>query len=229
MIELILTALGLGVAGLDPAGALIAVGALGGGARERHVIAYGIVAIAGTVLLGTIISLAVGPRIADFDWSFLVPEDRTSAFIEMGLGIVLAAWGILRARRPSVHAPKPRSPRGTGPLALISLGVLFALGAILDPTFVSLVVIAAQDGSFWTIVAAHSIWILLSQSPLVLLLVAMAGGKHEQAAVWFRSWWDRLRPAVSRIVTGAVIMVGVFLLVDAGWWFVTGEFLVPGG
>ena len=51
MIELLLTALGLGLAGLDPAGALLAVGALGG-ARERHVAAYGLVALLGTAAFG---------------------------------------------------------------------------------------------------------------------------------------------------------------------------------
>ena len=45
MIELLLTALGLGLAGLDPSGALFAAGALGAGARERHVVAFGLVTL----------------------------------------------------------------------------------------------------------------------------------------------------------------------------------------
>ena len=100
--------------------------------------------------------------------------------------------------------------------------------AILDPTFVSLAVIAGRDGTFWSVVVAHSVWVLVSQIPPVLLLVSLAGGKHERFVVRFRSWWSRIRPAVGRLVTGAVLLVGAFFLLDAGWWFVTGELLVPG-
>jgi hypothetical protein len=71
------------------------------------------------------------------------------------------------------------------------------------------------------------VWVLVSQAPLVLVLGAMAGGKHKGVVVWFRSLWSRLRPAIGRLVTGAVLLVGAFFLLDAGWWFVTGELLVP--
>lgn len=66
---------------------------------------------------------------------------------------------------------------------------------------------------------------LVSQASLVL--GAMAGGKHKGVVVWFRSLWTRVQPALGRVVTGAVILAGAFLLLDAGWWFVTGELLVP--
>lgn len=56
----------------------------------------------------------------------------------------------------------------------------------------------------------------------------MVGSKHERVVVWFRSWWTKIRPAIGHVVTGAVLLVGAFFLLDAGWWFVTGEFLVPG-
>lgn len=226
MIELVLAALGLALAGLDPAGALIAAGALGGGARERNVAVYGLVMLLGTVAFGTALSLTIGPRIADIDWSLLVPADRTAALVETALGIGLVVWGIVRARRPATHAPKPRSPRGTSLTALVAVGLLFALSAILDPTFVSLAVIAGRDGAFWSVVVAHSIWAFVSQTPLVLVLVAMVGGKHQRVVVWFRSWWARLRPVIGIVVTGAALLVGVSFLLDAGWWFVTGRFLV---
>lgn len=227
MIELLLTALVLGLAGLDPAGALVAAVALGGGARESHVAVYCLVSLLGTVVFGTALSLAIGPRIADIDWSVIAPGDRTAAFVEAVLGLGLAAWGIVRAWRPATHAPKPRSPRGTSLIALTAAGTLFALSAILDPTFVSLAVIAGRDGTFWSVVVAHSIWVFVSQAPLVLVLIAMACGKHEGVMVWFRSWWTKVRRAIGRMVTSAVLLVGALFLLDAGWWFVTGEFLVP--
>jgi hypothetical protein len=224
---LVLTAFALGLAGLDPAGALVVAGALAAGAREGHVALFGLVVLVGTVVLGTTLSLTVGPRIAEIDWSVFAPGDRTVAFVETLLGVGLVCWGVVRARRPTAHAPKPRSARGTGPIALVGAGILFALSAVLDPTFVALTVIAGRDGSFWSAAVAHSVWVLVSQGPLVLVLGAMAGGKHKGVVIWFRSLWSRLRPAIGRLVTGAVLFVGAFFLLDAGWWFVTGELLVP--
>jgi hypothetical protein len=225
VIELLLTALGLGLAGLDPAGALLAVGALGGGARERHVAAYGLVALLGTAAFGAALSLTVGSRVADIDWVALT-DGPVAAVVEAVLGLGLVAWGVARARRPATRAPKPRSTRGTGPAALVAAGALFALSAILDPTFVSLAVVAGRDGAFWSVVAAHSVWVLVSQAPLVVLLVAMAGGAHGRFVAWFRSWWEKVRPAVGRLITGAALLVGAFFLLDSGWWLATGEFLV---
>jgi hypothetical protein len=225
LIELLLTALGLGLAGLDPSGALFAVGALGAGARERHVVAFGLVTLLGTAAFGTVLSLTVGPRITDLDWGFLFSSP--GALIEAALGLVLVAWGVARARRPATRAPKPRSPRGRGPAVLLAFAVLFALMAVLDPTFDALVVIAGRGEPFWSVAVAHSIWIVVSQAPLVLLLAAMAGGKHERFVARFGSFWERVRPAVGRLVTAAALLVGTFFVLDAGWWFATGEFLVP--
>jgi hypothetical protein len=224
---LVLTAFALGLAGLDPAGALLVAGALAAGAREGHVALFGLVVLVGTVVLGTTLSLTVGPRIAEIDWSVFAPGDRTVAFVETLLGVGLVCWGVVRARRPTAHAPKPRSARGTGPSALVGAGILFALSAVLDPTFVALTVIAGRDGTFWSAGVAQSVWVLVSQAPLVLILGAMAGGKHKGVVVWFRSLWSRLRPVIGRLVTGTVLLVGAFFLLDAGWWFVTGDLLIP--
>ncbi len=225
MIELLLTALGLGLAGLDPSGALFAAGALGAGARERHVVAFCLVTFVGTAAFGRALSLTVGPRITDLDWGWFFSSP--GALIEAALGLVLVAWGVARARRPATRAPKPRSPRGRGPAVLLAFAVLFALMAVLDPTFDALVVIAGRGEPFWSVAVAHSIWIVVSQAPLVLLLAAMAGGKHERFVARFGSWWERVRPAVGRLVTAAALLVGAFFVLDAGWWFATGEFLVP--
>src|ERR687893_70521 len=147
---LVLTAFALGLAGLDPAGALLVAGALAAGAREGHVALFGLVVLVGTVVLGTTLSLTVGPRIAEIDWSVFAPGDRSVAFVETLLGVGLVCWGVVRARRPTAHAPKPRSAGGTGPIALVGAGLLFALSAVFDPTFVALMVIAGRDGAFWS-------------------------------------------------------------------------------
>jgi hypothetical protein len=230
--KLLLTAFALGLASLDVTGALAAVGALGAGARVRALMAFGCFSILGTVAFGTALSLIVGPRISGIDWGMLLPrnptEDRVAAFVDIVLGVGLLIWGIVRILRPGTHPPKPSIPRAIGLLSLAGVGVLFALAAIADPPFVSLVVIAGRAELFWPVVAAHSTWTLVSHTPLVFVLAFAVSGNHERVVNWFRTWWARISPLIVRLVTGVLLLVGTLFLLDAAWWEVTGDFFIPG-
>ena len=232
MTKLLLTAFALGLASLDVTGALLAVGSLGAGARLRALIAFGGFCILGTVAFGTALSLIVGPRIEGIDWGMLLPhaptEDRVAAFVEIILGVGLLTWGIVRIRRPGSHPPKPSTPRGLGLISLSGTGILFALAAIADPTFVSLVVIAGRAEHYWPVVAAYSTWTLVSHVPLVLVLAFALSGQNERVSTWVRNLWARISPLVVRLVTIAVFLVATYFLLDALWFYVTGEFFIPG-
>ncbi len=231
MIKLLLTAFALGLASLDVTGALVAVAALGRGARVRALVTFGCFCILGTVALGTALSLIVGPRIAGIDWGMLLPhdptEDRVAALVEVFLGVGLLIWGIVRTRRPGSHPPKPSAPRGLGLISLAGAGTLFALAAIIDPTFVSLVVIAGRSDLFWSVLAAHSTWTLVSHVPLVLVLAFALSGENERVVTWVRTWWARISPWMVRVVTGALFLVGTLLLLDALWYYLTGDLFLP--
>jgi hypothetical protein len=225
LIELLLTAIGLGIAGLDPIGALVAIGALGSGVRERFVIAYGLIGIVGTAALGTVLSLLVGTRLAEIDWSFLDSGDRFWAIGEAVVGAGLLAWAVRRIFRPAASDAEPKK-HSAGEIALIATSVVFIISAVLDPTFVGLVMLAGRDGQVLDASLAHLAWILVSQSPLVLVTGAIATGKHGSFVVQFQKWWGKIRPAVAWVGTALAFVAGAVLLVDAGWWFFTDQFLL---
>jgi hypothetical protein len=231
MVKLLLTAFALGLASLDFTGTLLALGALGAGAKDRALLAFGCVSILGTLAFGTTLSLLIGPRLAGMDWGALLPhnptEDRIAAFIEVLLGVGLIGWGIVRASKPSATPPKPTAPRGIGLLSLAAVGVPFALAAIFDPTFVSLVVIAGRSQHFQSILAAHSTWAFVSHAPLILLLTFALVADHERVVNRFQSLWTRVRPFIARFATIVAFLVGIAFLLDAAWYYVTGELLLP--
>ncbi len=231
MTKLLLTAFALGLASLDFTGTLLALGALGAGSRDRALLAFGCVSILGTAVFGTTLSLVVGPRISGIDWAALLPhdptEDRIAAFIEILLGVGLIAWGTLRALRPATNPPKPSAPRAIGLASLAAVGCLFALAAIFDPTFVSLVVIAGRSEHFWSVAAAHSTWVFVSHAPLILLLAFAVSGDHDRVVDRFQNLWARIRPFIVRFVTGAAFLVGAAFLLDAALWFTTGDLFLP--
>jgi len=229
--KLLLTAFALGLPSLDITAALLAVGALGAGARVRALLAFGCFCILGTIAFGTALSLIVGPRISGIDWGMLLPhdptEDRVAAFVDIVLGVGLLIWGIVRILRPGTHPPKPGNPRALGLLSLAGAGVLFALAAIADPAFVSLVVIAGRAEIFWSVLAAHSTWTLVSHIPLILVLAMALSVDHERVVVWVQTLFARISPWMVRLITSLVLLVGFLLLLDAFWFYVTGEFFIP--
>jgi hypothetical protein len=220
VVKLLLTAFALGLASLDFTGTLLAVGALGAGARTRALLAFGCFCILGTIAFGTALSLIVGSRISGIDWGMLLPHDttadRVAAFVDIVLGVGLLIWGVVRILRPDTHPPKPSVPRALGLLSLAGVGILFALAAIADPTFVSLVVLAA-----------HSTWTLVSHVPLILVLVLALSVNHERVVVWVQSLFARISPWMVRLITGVVLLVGFLFLLDALWYYATGELFIP--
>jgi hypothetical protein len=231
MLKLMLTAFALGLASLDFTATVLALGALGAGARDRALLAFACVCILGTLVFGATLSLVIGPRIAGLDLSSLLPHDPTedliAAIVEVLLGVGMVIWGIVRALRPHTTPPKPTVPRGLGLMSLAAVGILFALAAILDPPFLSLVVIAGRSDHFWPVVAAHSTWVFVSHAPLILLLVLAISTDHDLVAARFQTWWTRIRPITVRLVTGTVLLVGALLLLDAAWFFFTGDLFLP--
>ena len=226
MIELLVTALALGLAGIDPAGLLLALGSLAAGARERTVLVFTAIVVAGTALLGTVLTLTLGQQLQRFDWKSLFPPDWLGATIEALLAAALLMWVVVRFRRPEARPPRPANRGRTG-TALVWGGLLFAASAPLDPTFVGLVVLAGRGESVPAVGLAHVTWIVVSQLPLVALAVAVMLRRHDRAVAWLRDLMPRVRPVLARLGTATLALAGVIMATDAVWWLVTGHFLLP--
>jgi hypothetical protein len=224
--ELFVTALALGLAGIDPAGLLLALGSLAAGARERTVLIFTAIVVAGTALLGTVLTLTLGQQLQEFDWTSLLPPDWLGASMEAFLAAALLTWVVVRLRRPEARPPRP-ARRGRTGRALVWAGLVFAASAPLDPTFVGLVVLAGRGESVLAIGLAHVTWIVVSQLPLVVLAVAIVLRRHDRAVAWLRDLMPRVRPVLARLGTATLAFVGLLMSTDAVWWLVTARFLLP--
>ena len=109
---------------------------------------------------------------------------------------------------------------------MLGLAVLWAAAAVLDPTFVGLVVLAGREESVLTIGAAHLLWIVVSQAPLLALMVAIVRGHEKRAVAWFQRAWERARPVTVAVGTGALLLAGAAFALDSLWWFFTERFLI---
>lgn len=227
MAALLLAALALGVAGLDPLGALLIAGALAGGASRAGVCAFTAAAGATTVTIGTAFSVAIKPALDRLGSLPTVPED-VWLLIDTILVVLLLLWGIRRVRR---GAPGEASSRGarrmTGIPMLIGTGVVFALSALTDPAFYAVVVVLAGRGEpVWLAMVALAIWFAVSQSPLMILTLATVTGGHERLARGLQGLWQRGRPILRGLGTAVIFTGAAVLAIDAGLYLISGGFLL---
>ena len=217
MTALLLATLGLGIGGLDPAGALMAVGALAAGARPRDVATFAVVVLLGSASFGVLATLTIGTRLHSLSLNALRPRGILGAGVELAVGVVLLAWVWRRAHtRPRERTPAPRS-------GLILAGVGYAALSLTDPTFAGTVVLAGRGYSVPAVLVAFVLWSLVSQAPLTVLLAAVLTGAHEPAVRWFRLWWARVGPRVRTVVTVVLGVSGFALVIDAAVLAVTGH------
>ncbi|WP_018653069.1 hypothetical protein [Actinomadura flavalba] len=232
---------GLALGGFDPIGAFVAVAALSAGAGRRAVLLFTAVSLLVPVVLGVALSASVGAAIArielpDVDW-----DSPWWAVCEVAVGLLLLGWALRRGRRPRRARPDSgddhgwshlrrapgtaHRPRATGAWALAGIGAGLSTGVLLDPTFLGTVVLAAREAT-GTMIAAHVLWSVVGQVPLVAVGVAVAAGRHGAAVRLTERVRNRFGPAARHAVTGLLLVVALVLFADVAGYAVTGRYLI---
>ncbi|SDB79830.1 hypothetical protein GA0111570_10199 [Raineyella antarctica] len=222
----------MAIAGFDPFGALVLLGAVARGTSRRAAVAFTVASAAVIVAAAVALDLLAYavlphglPHVPSIVWGSL----------EAAAALGLLAWGLRRllSRRNDGHqAPTDpdaegasRRRRGTGTGAMTVAGAAYGLTVLGDPGFWGLVALVhrLQAGPALGIAA---LWWLLSQSPLVALAIAIAFGAGEPVGRWMRRSWSRIAGPLGRVGTAAILLGGLVLAADVVLWLVTGSFLI---
>lgn len=227
MDSLWITVLALAIAGIDPIGALIGIAALAGGAKREIVIVYGFAKFAGAIAVGTILALTAATVSIDINWHFPSIPDYVWASGQLILGLILLAIGIKlwRSRLDTDDLEPKWKWMFRSPVTLIAAGFLTGVTAPSDPTFDTVTYLVSQTDSLITILAAETIWIVVSQLPLTVLMVALAFNKHHGVSEWIQSTWDRLQPIIRGAIMGLLAIAGMFLIANVSLWITIGKWL----
>lgn len=59
------------------------------------------------------------------------------------------------------------------------------------------------------------------------MLAFALSGQNERVVAWVQTWWEKLDPWIVRLVTIAVFLVGTLFLLDALWFYATGDLFLP--
>lgn len=216
---------GLGLLGVDPAGALVAAVALAAGARDRQIVIFGLVVLVGTTIFGVVLTAAIGERLARLDWASLMPGGALRAGLEAGAALLVAAWAVVRVVRGSTSS-EPRV-MGAGATGAVVAGVLFIGTAATDPSFAALIVLAGREASPVGLVVANTVWTLVSQAPLFVVVLAVLRGRHRATVDALQRLRERWAPRARVLVTAALGLGALVLLADVLSW-AAGSFLIGG-
>ena len=114
-----------------------------------------------------------------------------------------------------------------GTVALVGAGAAYVGSLLIDPTFIAITVLAGRSREPLEVIMMQVAWVLISQLPLLALLVTVSRFGQQRGVERFQSWWSRTQSALRRVVTGALLLDGTLRVLHAGWWFTTGGFLLP--
>lgn len=212
---------GLGVAGLDPFGALMVVPALAAGAKRRIVMWFFGMAALCTVLTGLVVGESV-QHVSAWLARLAVPAP-VRLIAQAAAAAALGAWAAVRwARR---GAPKrEKASVLVGPVAMALAGALWGVSAVTDPSFLALVAVDAGVESLPVSTAVFAGWFVISQAPLCLVVLALVTGKDTRPVRGAVALARRLEAPAGSAVTLLLAAGAVLLALNALSYPVAGRF-----
>lgn len=205
----------LGIAGLDFSGAMIILTALTLGATRKDVRTFALIDFIGTVAVGVMCSCFLNENIERLtNWT-----NHIGAILELAVACMLLILVIQRVfsngKNESNNFLKSALDKG-----MISVGIAFSIGALMDPSFMALITLAGYNMEFVQIISANCAWILISQSPAFILTIAVMLGKYEKLEAFVQqklkehSWFERLKRILPNLLTIIILTAALLLIAD---------------
>lgn len=220
----LLFVMGLGLAGIDPAGMVMLIPYLSHKDSKKKAVLFGLSIVCGVSLLGGTLSGLLASMVPAIEDMITSLEDRVWIGINLLVSLFLLSIGWNRIRkRGGKKSGKPEKGSGKGFWLVVGLNVILTLA---DPTFLSVVTLAGHKNNLFLSLFYAMVWIIISQSPLFLLIGAVLMGKHEAFISRFQSWRARHANTLSNLVTILIFICAGLLLLDvilyqvAGYWLI---------
>ena len=222
--EFILLSIGLGLAGIDPLGALIVASAVAAGMKKRQVATFALVVFGGTVAMGVALSLGFGASTTALVEKFNYLPD--GVWVAVNLAVIALLWGralkriLLKKSGANSDAANPDNKQNKWlKRGIWALSGFFLLTTLADPSYLALIAAAGHQQSFWLALVGHTIWVLVSQFMLFVLVGAVMLGKHQPVVAKMKLLQKRHGQKIGWVLTGIIFMVGMVFLVDlASFW-----------
>lgn len=220
MLSTLLQSIGLGIAGIDPLGAVLLMTAIQAGIDRSKIIALILSTFLTTVIFGVVIAL-VGQQVV----ASIIPSAESAiwAYLELAVAAVIGYWLFLKWSGPPKAKQEKKQQAIDGDVwAYLLAGAAFSITSVLDPTFLAVAVVVADTKSMWISISAFTLWILISQFMLFGLFVAYLFGIHQRLIDQTQGLWEKYKRLFRQLLHVAAILAILLLVLDASYYFVNG-------
>ncbi len=220
--ELLASSVLLGIVGFDPFGGFVAAAALTRRPTRVAIMGLGLGMWTATVLLGLALE-AAGVQLlsATLHWLAMLPPWFWLG-LQCSAGIGLTIIGAMQIRGNRAAEPSTAmSGKGNSFRFLFMAGTLVAVSQVPDPAFIALIAINLAESGFIDQVVSLTVWSLLSQLALYVLVAAGLLRMHHRAAQAFDIWWRRRHHLIMGCLGALLVSSGLLLLINAGVSIVT--------
>lgn len=225
----------LGLAGFDPTGALVIISALTMGINKKQIVKFATTTFFGTVLVGLVFSKILSTGIDSISKFLNSIPDIVYMWVELIIGIVLLIWAFQRffCKKRTVKKEEKKESFFIKFLnkGLFVVGLIFAITALTDPSFLALITASSHNNNIFLVILANSIWILISQSPVFVLTVAVIFNKHEKVIDFFEELLnknnrkEKIKKIFSFLLSILLLIAGVLIVVDSIYFWFNGIWL----
>ena len=226
----------LGLAGIDPSGAIAMITALAMGVLKRDIYVFAITTFIVTLLMGIISSFFIDTGVYYISGVLNHIPESIFMVLEFIVAIVLLTWFIQRAFLKSKKESKAKQKDSFFmkyiKKGLFVVALIFALTGITDPSFIALITLSSNSTNILEVVLANSIWILISQAPVFILTIAVILNKHEKIITYLRNKFSnnpnikKLKKGLSHLLSIVILVVGSIILLEATYYLFTSSWLI---
>ena len=225
MVNQLIQTVGLGVAGIDPLGAMLLFSVIRTGAGRINIIALTASSFFTTVVAGVVIADASSRVVGSAPLETLSEPGAIWAYLEIGVAVLIGYWLVQRLidKRDFVKKEKKQHLLGGTVFAYILAGAVFSVTAVIDPTFLATVVVVADANDVFINIIAFTIWTVISQFMLFALFVAYLAGVDQHLVGATMLLWQRHKHLFQGILHAFSALAVLLLLADAIYYIMNGS------
>lgn len=222
MINELIQAISLGIAGIDPLGAILLFSAISAGAERIKVISLVVSVLVTSVVAGVVITVASDQLVESTSLESPSEPGAIWAYLEISVAIILGYWLIQRSKiNRDFKKEKKNNDNSVGTIfTYIVAGAVFSVTAVIDPTFIATAVVVADNNDVFISIIAFTIWTLISQFMMFALFVAYLSSTEQRLINATMLLWQKHKSLFQRALYVAGALVVLLLLADAIYYII---------
>lgn len=226
MIHKIISAMGLGVLGIDPVTAIFILSMGLRKDKKIKITSFFLSFSLFSILFGAIISSIFGASVFDFI-NNLIPTDDSDiwVFIEIGILIIILLWIFKRIFIKGKNEKKEEKQINGGIIKYITTGFIFALTCFTDPTYYAVIVIGSDTKNFLIITLLIAIWFFISQFMTVIAYLSVEFNFINKLTNKIDKFKNKYQKVFSLCFNIILIVIALFLLIDLILYLCLGKYL----